>query len=332
MISKWTDAYTCINGFWAGKTGTNKVQDRILFARIRIAHYFALMSCIAFATLRSGFEADIDHIPIKAMFPYGNKSNGKRERFTKNRTTMLEDAPAVASSSNLKRASTMKNVEEEVGALDLSVLHAPTPEEVAVLERVSDKVAALSLWIIQTTILEVRAGTLDAPPPILSRIYQEMSNAMLGFHQAHKVAMVPFPFPFAQMVNYILMILYLTLPFYIDVFSQSIVMTPLVSFLLPMAFSCLNRIAVELEEPFGTDRNDVDIEERHEAFIAMVDDQLKNPTVPPMQDNHEMEHAILLGYRRRSPPDYSAAGVESAFLSGMSRGKSRPRMLQPSPA
>lgn len=83
MISKWTDAYTCINGFWSGKPGPNSIQDRILFARIRIAHYFALMSCIAFATLRSGFEADIDHIPIKAMFPYGNSASGKKRKADK---------------------------------------------------------------------------------------------------------------------------------------------------------------------------------------------------------------------------------------------------------
>ena len=37
------------------------------------------------------------------------------------------------------------------------------------------------------------------PPPILSRVYQELSNAMLGFNSAMKVATTPFPFPYAQL-------------------------------------------------------------------------------------------------------------------------------------
>ena len=34
---------------------------------------------------------------------------------------------------------------------------------------------------------------VSVPSPIFSRIYQELSNGMLGYSQAARIAMVPFP-------------------------------------------------------------------------------------------------------------------------------------------
>merc|ERR1711908_216199 len=130
-----------------------------------------------------------------------------------------------------------------------------------------DKVNVVGLWIIQGIITEIRSKILDVPPPIVTRVFQEISNGMLGFNQAHKVALVPFPFPLAQMVSLLLVILYLTLPLYLDAFTKNVVITPILSALIPMCYCGLNRIAIELEEPFGTDDNDVDIEVRHMEFV-----------------------------------------------------------------
>ena len=44
-------------------------------------------------------------------------------------------------------------------------------------------------------------GGVAAPPPIVSRIFQELSNGLLGFENAYKVARTPFPFPYAQIVQ-----------------------------------------------------------------------------------------------------------------------------------
>merc|ERR1719284_1794646 len=107
--------------------------------------------------------------------------------------------------------------------------------------------------------VEVRGGVLDSPPPITSRIFSQLTDGMLGFHQALKVAHVPFPFPFAQMVSFFLVVLLTMLPFYIDAFTKNVVFTAVSCFFLPLAFCGLNVISVELEAPFGEDPNDVDI-------------------------------------------------------------------------
>lgn len=341
MTSKWTDAFNSINGFWAGKTGTPQLNERILHARVRIAHWFSLMSCIAFATLRSGKElSSLDDLPIKAIFPFedqirkktsftANSGRPTQTSFTANKGSSRDSAQSLGLQNNGRLSRKESRQLQEIASLDLSVLHAPTSEEVDRLTQVEDKVALIGLWIIQATMVEIRAGSLDAAPPILSRIYQQLSAGMLGFHQAHKVAMVPFPFPFAQMVSYILLMFYSILPFYIDVFTASLGLTPIISFILPMAYCCLNRIGVELEEPFGTDRNDVDIDERHEAFIHILDDVLKHSTTPPVTASMTMEKEILQGCQSKVLPYDRSGYYEPGFLSNMRMARQRTQVRQP---
>ena len=45
---------------------------------------------------------------------------------------------------------------------------------------------------------------LDVAAPIQSRMYQELSNGMLGFSNCLKIADVPFPLPYAQLLGLLL--------------------------------------------------------------------------------------------------------------------------------
>ena len=49
---------------------------------------------------------------------------------------------------------------------------------------------------------------MAVPPPIQSRMYQEMSNGMLGFNNAMKIHDTPFPFPWLQIVSSLLLFLF----------------------------------------------------------------------------------------------------------------------------
>mmetsp|Transcript_71267 Transcript_71267/g.126973 ORF Transcript_71267/g.126973 Transcript_71267/m.126973 type:complete len:431 (-) Transcript_71267:255-1547(-) len=297
MLSKWGDAFIALSGFFSSKVCTEEQQHRILMFRVRIAHWFSLMSCLAFATLRASQLTNLDDVPIREMFPDTEENGAEAEMkpsksFTSERRNIDEEHL-----NNFKFRSTYQEGEENrnMSSLDLLVLSAPSREEVELLDMSVDKVNAVYLWIIQGVSEEVRAKTLDAPPPIVSRVYQEVSNGKLGFNQAHKVAMVPFPFPFAQMVSVLLMAIYIIFPVYVDMFTQNYILTPILSFCIPLCYCGLNRVAVELEEPFGTDWNDVDIEVRHEEFLWMLVDVLRQCTLPPCQTSHKNEHKILAG-------------------------------------
>mmetsp|Transcript_661 Transcript_661/g.1178 ORF Transcript_661/g.1178 Transcript_661/m.1178 type:complete len:545 (+) Transcript_661:128-1762(+) len=305
MLSKWGDAFKALSGFFSGKKDTPERMKRIQLFRARVAHWFSLMACLAFATLRGGRIGKLDDVPIKVMLhpedPNTPKLKKKMSFAVSRQSDMDEGATGLRtsmSSDPIHRSMHSKVIDNRdedrtklINDMDLVVLYSPTPDEVQALDHANDKVNIVSLWIIQGIVLEVRAKTLDAPPPIVTRILQELSAGMLGFNQAHKVAMTPFPFPFAQMVSVLLLLMDLIFPFYVDAFTQHVVVTPIISFLIPLCYHGLNNTAIELEEPFGTDWNDVDIENRNEAYQKILIDALRMPTVPPYEEEWPKKEA-----------------------------------------
>lgn len=341
MLSKWADAFTSLNGFFAGKTDSES-RHRVMMFRVRVAHWFSLMSCLAFATLRCGSLTSLRDVPIRELITesdafnlrgpsksfaasrsnsnlgstrgsvqstampnslqkglsgllggeaepglnkqssFGSEASNKRLSFRGNAVPLNKSgsrSSALADMTKPRRTGIMDT--EGLRSMELYVLSTPTAEEVHRLNVATDKVNTVCLWIIQSIMLEVRAKTLDAPAPIVTRAFQELSNGMLGFKQAHKIALVPFAFPFAQLVSILLVMLYVVLPFYVDSFTKNIIATPIISFLIPMCYCGLNCIAIELEEPFGTDWNDVDLDVRHEGFLWLLVDVLRAPSAPP---------------------------------------------------
>jgi len=318
MLSKWGDAFIALSSFFSNRPNTLEQEEQILFFRTRIAHWLSLMSCLAFATLRSRHLTCLDDVPIREFFPEeigkeqpvlsptgsgvssisgSCKLTPKKSFCTQRQNNMVDpQGPLFHRLSNTDQAAQEK---EKVMSLDLYVLSAPTADEVHLLDMATDKVNCLMFWILQGTIEQIRMKTLDTPAPIVTRFFQELSNGMLGFNQAHKVAMVPFPFPFAQMVSLLLVMLCFSLPLYIDIFTKNPVLTPVLSFLVPICYLGLNSVAIELEEPFGTDWNDVDIEVRHEEFLWSLVDVLRQATTPPASAEHKVEGHILSGVSNR---------------------------------
>jgi predicted membrane chloride channel (bestrophin family) len=286
MLARWRNAYSALNAFLAGKKGEPEVFYKLDNFRTRVAHWFALMSCIAIATLRAGTHLRLDHIPVRPKF--GQAVRGRKKSLA---SCSQDDVGGHGFAKEILTVQAPGGVK----ILNLSVLHEPTSEEVTELEKSKDKVYTVFCWIMQAFMIEIREGRIDAPPPILTFVYSEMSNGMLGFHQALKVARVPFPFPFAQMVACALGMWLFCLPFYIDVFSHMVFMTTITCFILPVAYVGLNSISVELEAPFGVAENNVDIEERHEAFVCFIEDMLMLPMNPPRSENATIENAIIKG-------------------------------------
>ena len=61
------------------------------------------------------------------------------------------------------------------------------------------KVSLVNMWLLELISRECQAGsTGEVGAPIISRLYQFLSDGMAGYNQARKVAYVPFPFPHAQ--------------------------------------------------------------------------------------------------------------------------------------
>merc|ERR1719208_407466 len=77
----------------------------------------------------------------------------------------------------------------------------------------NSKVELIYQWIQQLIVENIGAGVLSIPPPILSRSFQEIANGMAAFHEAVKISSIPFPFPYAQCCDCLLILHWLVSPF-----------------------------------------------------------------------------------------------------------------------
>lgn len=147
---------------------------------------------------------------------------------------------------------------EEFPVLDLQGLDEDSLSYLADCEEIlSNRVEVLLHWI-QVLITDNHIfGVVDVPPPILTRAYQTLSRGMVNLHNARKLHDVPFPFPLSQTVVALILIQSVVTP----VFAASVVAHPalaaLMSFLPIFGMWSLIFIAGQLEQPFGTDPNDL---------------------------------------------------------------------------
>merc|ERR1719387_2193070 len=102
---------------------------------------------------------------------------------------------------------------------------------------------------------------LPVPPPVLSRVFQELSNGMLFRNNALKIATTPFPFPYAQMSALLLLTHWIITPLVMCLWTNHYVWTFLFTFIPVLSLWCIQFIAAEIEHPFGNDINDLPVQD-----------------------------------------------------------------------
>jgi len=115
-------------------------------------------------------------------------------------------------------------------------------------------------WVTDALVRRMKDDGLAVPPPICTRIFQELSNGMLGFNHAIKIHDTPFPFPYVQLITLQLLILTVTSGFVINVFVESPIWGCLFAIITVGGYYAINEVAKELEDPFGDDPNDLPME------------------------------------------------------------------------
>merc|ERR1719282_664079 len=132
------------------------------------------------------------------------------------------------------------------------------PISLQTIKESDSKVELVYQWIQQLIVENIDSGVLVIPPPILSRAFQELANGMCQFHEAIKISSIPFPFPYAQTCNWLLIMHWFVTPLVVSQWVTEPWWGAIFSFLQVFIYWCLNCIAVEIENPFGKDANDID--------------------------------------------------------------------------
>jgi len=108
-------------------------------------------------------------------------------------------------------------------------------------------------------------------PPVFSRMFQQMSEAMLGYSDALKIVTTPIPFPYSQMNGFVLYLFGLSWPVMCAVMVPMLEWAAAISFLVVLAFFSIDAIATELQDPFGNDNNDLPLLEIMHKFEYEVE-------------------------------------------------------------
>jgi len=124
--------------------------------------------------------------------------------------------------------------------------------------------------IIRLVTQRMNEGGVAIPPPILSRVYQELSTGLLGFTHAKKVGDIPFPFPYSQIVSFMQVCFLLSCPFVVMALVSDPVPAVFFTFFAAFCYASLNEVAAELEDPFGTDANDLPLFKLHLRYVHML--------------------------------------------------------------
>mmetsp|Transcript_65897 Transcript_65897/g.157545 ORF Transcript_65897/g.157545 Transcript_65897/m.157545 type:complete len:571 (-) Transcript_65897:103-1815(-) len=128
------------------------------------------------------------------------------------------------------------------------------------------KVELIFQWLQQLIVENIKTGVLSIPPPILTRTFGEMATGLVYFNEALKISTVPFPFPYAQTCDLMLILQFFLVPIIFMQWVTSPFWAASLTFIQVFPLWALNLIAVELENPFGSDPNDTDCPQMQREF------------------------------------------------------------------
>jgi len=118
-------------------------------------------------------------------------------------------------------------------------------------------------------------GGLGVDAPVLSRLYQLLSDGMLGFRQARKIEDINFPWPYTQAVSAYLAVFTVLFPLLLSKFANDgewkvIWIGPMISFITVTSYAALHKVAKALEDPFVHPPNDLPANAFQAAFNSRL--------------------------------------------------------------
>lgn len=173
-------------------------------------------------------------------------------------------------------------------------------------KEVKNDVYVVYTWIQDELIFRMKETGLDMPPPITTRLWQDLTQGMQGYNNAAMIRDTPFPFPFAQIVALLLGTLTLTCGYMLSIFIPLVPLCVFFTFLAVSGYHSLNYVARQLEDPFGDDDNDLPLTEYQDALNGVLQ-QLRELDTGAFTSAQTSEQA----YRMAMAQAYNEADVKN---------------------
>jgi len=141
-----------------------------------------------------------------------------------------------------------------------------------------DQSRVLHQWIQNLIVKSHEGGMLAVPPPILSRVFQELADGMGHLDDARRIAHIPFPFPYAQMTVLLLLLHMVITPVICSIIASHWIWAGVLCFIMVISGWSINFIAAEIEQPFQDDANDLPMlnfqVEMNKALMLLLDHRM----------------------------------------------------------
>jgi len=180
-------------------------------------------------------------------------------------------------------------------------------ESLRLLDCAHDPCEVALQWIQRLIGEADRQKLIVVAPPILSRVYNQLGNGIVKLNNARKITNFPIPFPFAQMITVMLLMHWAVAVVICSTSIESPIWAALLSFSVIISFWSINFIALELEDPFGDDPNDLPMQDMQADLNASLKELLKNyaSSAPEFDFNvayHSLVHLSIVDYADKDPP------------------------------
>jgi len=288
MLSKWSDACMQVLTYDHVNRGSEVVLEEEEFCR-HIVRLFKQLSAVAIMNLHTNNWSEFEQEEVVIE----NETHTDRFRsLARKSTSLMKEDGSAALPQNRQRS-----VINRAGFA--SVLRDMNSEEIQYLNEAPDPVQAAAQRICRAATTRQRAGGISAPPPLVSRIFQMLSQGILSFNEATKMHEVPMPFAFVQVQAALLLLFNILTPVAIACFSSPetfgldededdpssrfyvhslhVAISGLMSAVVVGSFCAMWMVANELEDPFGADDNDIDVMNYHVEFCNTLDRMLEKP-------------------------------------------------------
>ena len=116
-------------------------------------------------------------------------------------------------------------------------------------------------------------------------ILDDLTNLSLSFHQVIKIVERPFPFPYTQVIWWLLMVNAGVLPIVMLSITPDRTFAALICLFAVVMFFALELVARELENSFGSDANDIDFTSFQELFNDSMESMLHGARHGPFNAN-----------------------------------------------
>lgn len=171
------------------------------------------------------------------------------------------------------------------------------------LEECPDRCEVIVQWIQRLIVVSDSRDLFMVAPPVLSRAFQEISRGIVNLSNARKIREIPFPFPYAQIMTCMLLIHWVVTPLLASYFITETHWVAIACFCVTASLWSLLYIAMELDQPFGNDPNDLPLELMQREF------------------NEGLQ--VLLRPLSQVPPDFTLEVPEADFAQHVSTRDSK---------